>query len=148
MKKSEAVRAYQVQTPSMQSEMPKTDATDEIMITDADLDEEEDGPTCCEPTGPVVVGKKKTVAKKGASAAPKKKSSTPKITPIILKQRKEVVEKRIQQLEVRLNRDKGILQRYAEDLAAAEAALEAAAKAAKEAIVDESTREAGDAVVV
>ena len=133
----------------MQSEMPKTDATDEIMITDADLDEEEDGPTCCEPTGPVVVGKKKTVAKKGASAAPKKKkSSTPKITPIILKQRKEVVEKRIQQLEVRLNRDKGILQRYAEDLAAAEAALEAAAKAAKEAIVDESTREAGDAVVV
>ena len=94
-------------------------------------------------------GRRRRLPRKGASAAPKKKkSSTPKITPIILKQRKEVVEKRIQQLEVRLNRDKGILQRYAEDLAAAEAALEAAAKAAKEAIVDESTREAGDAVVV
>ena len=122
-----------------------TTIDDEILITDADLEEEED-----EPTGPAAIAgkKKKAAAKAEEGPAPKKKkSSPPKVTPIILKQRKEVVEKRIQQLDVRLNRDKGLLQRYEDSLAEAEAALEAVAKAvqAEREIVDEGTR---DAVVV
>ena len=122
-----------------------TTTDDDILITDADLEEEEDAQPC-EPTGPV--GKKnKATAKPDGPAPKKKKSSPPKVTPIILKQRKDVVDKRIQQLEVRLNRDKGLLQRYVDSLAEAEAALEAVAKAvqAEKEIVDEDTR---DAVVV
>lgn len=122
-----------------------TTIDDDILITDADLEEEEDAQPR-EPTGPV--GKKnKATAKADGPAPKKKKSSPPKVTPIILKQRKEVVEKRIQQLDVRLNRDKGLLQRYEDSLAEAEAALEAVAKAvqAEREIVDEGTR---DAVVV
>lgn len=98
---------------SQMSELP------EISITDADLEEEE-----C--TGPVDKKKKRTVAPKG-EPAPKKKKSPPKVTPIVLKQRKDAVDKRIQQLEVRIARDKELAKRYADCLEAAEAAIAQAA---------------------
>ncbi|MBV5333253.1 hypothetical protein JZU54_06905, partial [bacterium] len=58
-----------------------------------------------------------------------------------IKQRKEVVEKRIEQLEVRLARDKAIQQQYAESLAAAEAALAEAIAASQSVVADETTRD-------
>ena len=112
--------------------MPSDEPTDNntINITDADLDEEdEDEPCkkCCKPTKPGVQKKKKAPAK---------------VSPIVIKQRKEVVEKRIEQLEVRLARDKAIQQQYAESLAAAEAALAEAIAASQSVIADETTRDA------
>ena len=96
----------------------------EISITDADLDEEEDC-GCC---GPADKKKKRTAAPKPkGEPAPKKKKSPPKVTPIVLKQRKEAVDKRIQQLEVRIARDKELAKRYADGLEAAEAAIAQAA---------------------
>jgi len=114
--------------------MPSEEPTDTnaINITDADLDEEEDEDEpckkCCKPaTKPGVQKKKKAPAK---------------VSPIVIKQRKEVVEKRIEQLEVRLARDKAIQQQYAESLAAAEAALAEAIAASQSVIADETTRDA------
>jgi len=96
----------------------------EISITDADLEEEEDC-GCC---GPADKKKKRTAAPKPkGEPAPKKKKSPPKVTPIVLKQRKEAVDKRIQQLEVRIARDKELAKRYADGLEAAEAAIAQAA---------------------
>ena len=96
----------------------------EISITDADLEEEEDC-GCC---GPVDRKKKRTAAPKPkGEPAPKKKKSPPKVTPIVLKQRKDAVDKRIQQLEVRIARDKELAKRYADGLEAAEAAIAQAA---------------------
>lgn len=104
----------------------------EISITDADLEEEE-GDCCCAPTDKK---KKRTTAPKPkGEPAPKKKKSPPKITPIVLKQRKDAVEKRIQQLEVRIARDKELANRYADCLVAAEAAIaQAAAELVAEAV--------------
>ena len=105
--------------------LPTTTADDtEISITDADLEEEEED-CCC---GPVDKKKKRTAAPKPkGEPAPKKKKSPPKVTPIVLKQRKDAVDKRIQLLEVRIARDKELAKRYADCLVAAEAAIAQAA---------------------
>jgi len=112
---------------------PSTDPFHEISITDADLEEEEDG---CKPKGPVDKKKKRVLAPKKSEGEPaaKKKKTPPKVTPIVLKQRKEVVEKRIQQLETRLERDRELAKRCTESLEAAEVFLAAQAE-----LVDEST---------
>jgi len=104
--------------------LPTTADENEISITDADLEEEE-GDCCC---APMDKKKKRTTAPKPkGEPAPKKKKSPPKVTPIVLKQRKDAVEKRIQQLEVRIARDKELVSRYADGLVAAEAAIAQAA---------------------
>jgi hypothetical protein len=110
----------------------------EISITDADLEEEEvEGG---EPKGPADKKKKRTLAPKKATEgepAAKKKKTPPKVTPIVLKQRKDAVDKRIQLLEARLERDRELAKRYAESLEAAEAFLAAQA----EIIIDERTKQ-------
>ena len=115
---------------------------DEILITDADLDYEEDvavpGPDETKTVKKAAPKKKKASVEGGG--VQKKKKSAPKLSPIVIKQRKDIVDKRIQQLLVRLNRDKALLQKYEENLLAAEAFLaEAAAVAVL--VTDETTQD-------
>lgn len=108
---------------------------EQIPITDADLESEDEEVAQAQL-------KSKKQPKKKADGVQKKKKSPPKVSPIVIKQRKEVVEKRIQQLEIRLARDKALQQQYVESLIAAEAALAEAAAAASAVITDETTRDA------
>ena len=109
---------------------------DEIQITDADLDSEEEVAPGPDETKKAAPKKKKACA----GGVQKKKKSAPKLSPIVIKQRKDIVDKRIQQLLVRLNRDKALLQKYEENLLAAEAFLaEAAAVAVL--VTDETTQD-------
>ena len=109
---------------------------DTINITDADLEEEEE--CCC--ASPTKKCKKPSKPKEGG--VQKKKKAPPKVAPAVIKQRKEAVEKRIEQLEIRLARDKALQQQFTENLAAAEAALAEAIAASQAVIADETTRDA------
>lgn len=52
------------------------------------------------------------------TAPPSKKKSANKLSPAVVKQRRETIEKRILKLEGKLNKDRALLLRYTDEAAA------------------------------